>query len=444
MSNNVDYTQTPVIEDDDKTPTMSYREFIQLEMDCLLQIDPFYANIGCYVQKLHDTGRCKNGYAYVTINNVGQIQMGFNGKLMSTLPKHQQQGVYKHEILHIALDHLTTRRPRGHSKLWNWATDLAINSIITEKKADALPDTMLFPGRARPGQPQKISDFFLNLPVLQSSEYYFDALLKLQNEMEEESDGNEEGENKGFQFNFGETSDDHSMWDDVPNDMKEYISERIKDIVLHLAGQADAYNGWGTIPMCVRETLRNCGKRKIDWKDVLSKFKGRLRCAQQTSTLKVINRRYPYEHPGHKFNYTASLYVYEDQSGSMSDEDLAIFHATLQGLVKESDRFVFLPFDTQVYEEKKTIWTKNNYSRVAFERVASGGTSYDDVARHANQHRGEVDGVIIHTDGYAAAMPKIYGVPVLWILTPNANESIIKPGDLVIRMSNMDKRIERF
>ena len=53
------------------------------------------------------------------------------------------KGLLKHECLHLVFEHTTTRRHTPHI-IWNYATDLAINSLIPE---DELPEGGLIPGK---------------------------------------------------------------------------------------------------------------------------------------------------------------------------------------------------------------------------------------------------------------------------------------------------------
>jgi len=74
----------------------------------------------------------------------GDIKMWYNPGFMSSLTDKQVQGLLKHEAMHLALMHTTTRRLEPH-KVHNWAADLAINSNIPE---DELPEGGLIPGKA--------------------------------------------------------------------------------------------------------------------------------------------------------------------------------------------------------------------------------------------------------------------------------------------------------
>ena len=73
----------------------------------------------------------------------GDIKMWYNPAFMAGLTPDQIKGLLKHECYHLVFHHTTTRRKDPHHT-WNWATDLAINSLIPEPE---LPAGGLIPGK---------------------------------------------------------------------------------------------------------------------------------------------------------------------------------------------------------------------------------------------------------------------------------------------------------
>ena len=58
--------------------------------------------------------------------NMG-VQLAINPEYFDTLNEKQQQGLMKHEILHVSLGHLMIRDKFPNHKLFNIAADLEIN-----------------------------------------------------------------------------------------------------------------------------------------------------------------------------------------------------------------------------------------------------------------------------------------------------------------------------
>ena len=132
---------------------------------------------------------------------------------------------------------------------------------------------------------------------------------------------------------------------------------------------------------------------KVDWKKVLRYFVKTSTRAHKSSTVKRVNRRYAYIHPGRKVNRQAQLVVAIDQSGSVSDGMLAAFYGELNKLASLAT-FTVIPFDTRVAEDKVYVWRKGQSRKV--ERVLHGGTCFDAPTKYVNDRA--FDGHIVLTD----------------------------------------------
>ena len=74
----------------------------------------------------------------------GDLKMYWNRGFLASLTALQVKGLLKHEVYHLVYEHTTTRKKTPHL-IHNYATDLAINSIIAEEE---LPEGGLIPGKA--------------------------------------------------------------------------------------------------------------------------------------------------------------------------------------------------------------------------------------------------------------------------------------------------------
>ena len=118
--------------------------------------------------------------------------------------------------------------------------------------------------------------------------------------------------------------------------------------------------------------------------------------------------------PGAKRNYTSSVAAYIDQSGSVSDAELALCFGELANLAKNTE-FTCYHFDTEVDEESKKVWKRKG---MPAHRTRGGGTCFTAPKEHANKRRSEFDGYIILTDGYAGD-PGPSRLPRAWVITPD-------------------------
>ena len=333
----------------------------------LLMDEPFFAALSRRVDKRIDKSIPTAG---VRVNaNTGHFEMIYNPEFFEGLPDIQRKGVLKHEFYHLIFEHVTGRKPTGiNPKAWNIATDLAINSHLMGE----LPEMCCMPGQ------KPFEDYDVGL----SSEAYLEQLKEdASKQSGKEGDGKSQG-----QF------DSHDGWDDVDQQTKEIAKERLKDTLKKAAEEA-ANQGWGTVSQQVRKDIMNRIQTHVDWKKMLRYFIKTSQRASKQSSMKHINRRYPYIHAGRKVNRTASIAVAIDQSGSVSDQMLNAFYSELSKLAKYAE-FTVIPFDDQVFEDKIYTWKKGENKK--WERVLSGGTNFDEPTKYVNKKG--FDGMIVLTD----------------------------------------------
>lgn len=365
-----------------------------------------------------------------------EIIMGYNPKFMRSLGKAERVGVIRHELYHLIFQHVLGRgvSDPDNQKLYNWATDLAINSIIGYEN---LPKMCLFPGK-RPidpatGKPVEgvYADFLENAKPNESSDYYFEELKRIRDE-EREKNGGGDGTIDIMNSPI-DSMDDHSGWGELPEEIAEQLRGKLKDMVEKAAKNAERTNNWGSVPAHIQEMIRKMISREIDWRSVLKNFIGRCRSMERYATIKKINKKMPYIHPGVKRPLHANFACFMDQSGSMTDEDIALLFAELQSLstLIEIDTY---HFDTEIDENSYRRWKKNDPFPPL--RTRSGGTDFQAVADFCNrpENRGRWSGVIILTDGYAPTMGQILSARVMWVVTETGTMNHVRPGDLAVQM----------
>jgi len=148
---------------------------------------------------------------------------------------------------------------------------------------------------------------------------------------------------------------------------------------------------------------------KVDWRKMMRYFVKTSQRANKQSSIKHINKRYPYIHAGRKTNRTARIAISIDQSGSVSDQMLNAFFNELSNLAKYAE-FTVVPFDDRVFEDKVYTWKKGE--RKKWERVLCGGTNFDAPTEYVNKHG--FDGHIILTD-LMAPKPKASKCQRMWM-----------------------------
>jgi predicted metal-dependent peptidase len=386
---------------------------IEKHLIVFLQESPFYAEISRHIRK---TASEDLPTAAVTYDpKMDEIGLWYNPSFFEKLSNWEIKGVLTHEFNHLVFGHLAVRRKKPN-KIWNIATDLAINSLIVSgvthrREGDRdgtgpLPEMALIPGKrpvinlenATPEQKaaaNELADLIASFPVDQPSEWYFDKLM--------EAAKGSSGLGEPDLGDILDSLDDHGGWDNVPEELREMLENKIKSIVEKAVNHADSQpNGWGNMPAHLQQEIRRSVSNVVNWRSVLRQFVGTLTRAERSTSIKRINKRYPYIHPGVKRGYTARLCIAIDQSGSVDDTQLQNFFSELGTLTKRVTVDI-LPFDCSAEEKDIFEWRKG--TTPVLKRVRGGGTDFNAPTTLINdaKNRGRWDGFLIMTDGMCSA-----------------------------------------
>jgi len=350
---------------------------LNLHTFALLRNEPFFAALSRRITKSSTSAIPTAG---VKLNEKSaQFEMVYNPEFFESLPDNHIQGVLMHEFYHIIYEHVTGRLPpEGMSIMWNIATDLSINSHISDK----LPEMACVPGR----------DKFEKYPTGLSAEAYYKMLQEDEQFKKDPDDGEgqEGGEGGG---GMPDSLDDHSGWGEASDETKQMAKERLRQAVEDAAKEASNRGSWGSVSSDMRKKIMDMVNPRVDWRKVLRYFIKTSQRSNKRSTVRRINKRFPYIHSGKKVTRQAKIAISIDQSGSVCDKMLAAFFAELGGLAKYAE-FTVIPFDTEVGEDNVFVWKQGK--RMTWDRVLCGGTCFNAPTRYVNKHK--FDGHIILTD----------------------------------------------
>ena len=372
--------------------------------------EPFYAKILRGVTKVCTKSIPTAG----VLAKDGDLKMWYNPGFLASLTEKQIRGLLKHEAMHLALMHTTTRRLEPH-KIHNWAADLAINSSIPE---DELPEGGLIPGKefgplteeqvAKMGEEavaryNRMSKFIAELPKGESTEWYFARLMEddqMKEDVQEQGKGQpgEPGDGDGTGPGMPGEMDNHDGWDELSEEEKELAAAKVKQAVAEAAKECDQKGQWGSVPASIQAEIRKLISKEIPWQAVLKKFVGFTKRSVRSTSWNKLNKKNPMIMPGARKKTTASIAVYIDQSGSVSNKELELLFGELQSLAKHTE-FTTFHFDCTVDESSEKVWKKGRGQMP--HRTRSGGTDFLAVQKHAEKNKHRFDGYLILTDGYA-------------------------------------------
>jgi len=428
----------------------------------LMWDEPFFATIMRVIKK-RETKQIPTAGVYC---KDGELNLVWNRKFLAGLSASEIKGLLKHEAYHIIFEHTTTRTQEPHI-VWNYATDLAINSLIDEAE---LPEGGLIPGKQfvpltpeqieQMGQKAadrytKVSALIASFPKEETSEWYFQKLMEdpdvaeaIQSQeklggkslAQALADGDiKVDENGDLVDKDGNpvtlvpgNGDEHDGWGEMSDEQKDQLNGEIQEALRKAVEKCDGSNSWGSVGASMRGKLREMVSREIPWQAILKRFCGMSRRADRAASIRRINRKYAGIHPGAYRDYKANIAVYLDQSGSVSDSDLAMFAAELEGLAKRVT-FTLFNFDTEVDLKSERELKKNR--RVVLDRTRCGGTDFACVTKHVQSPAGKkFDGALILTDGYAPD-PGICRTKLGWVICPTGSLQFPKKGrDFLIQM----------
>lgn len=423
---------------------MSSQYNLHMHLARYLKEEPFYAALSRHIEKYPSNAIPTAG---VCINpDSGTFELLYNPEFVEKLTDDEVMLLLKHEFMHLILDHVTGRMPdKSQMRMWNHATDLAINSEIFPKEVKEsiknMYDMCLLPGKEGPYQ---------NLPSHQSADFYFDEIKKMVEEQKKNGQGQGQGEGQGEgQSGSGQSQpgdgngsgfDSHEGWGEdgknpIPQEVRELAKERLRQAMSEAANEANRTGSWGSVSQSMRKDIMKRITSKVDWKKVLRYFIKTSQKADKQNSVRKINRRFPYLHPGKKTNRTAKIAIAIDQSGSVSDAMLMTFFAELDNLAELAE-FTVIPFDDGVAEDKIYVWKKGQKKKA--ERVLCGGTNFDAPTKYVNEKN--YDGMIVLTD-MCAPKPVACKCQRMWMCDEeNARNPYFKTTERIITVEVKQNR----
>ena len=364
----------------------------------LLKSEPFFAAFSRKVEKAADDSIPTAAIAYN--RETQRFALLYNPGFMEGLSDEHKVGILKHEFYHLILKHLTARLPFDSAKepetmkMWNVAADLSINTHLVNE----LPKMACIPGYG------PFEDYLAGC----TAEAYFRKLME-----DKQSQQGPYQPGKNGEPGDPDSMDDHSSWGDVgdPDGMDAQVAqEKLKEMTKDAVEASEKHSKhWGSVPHSVQQEIRKMVAPTISPEAVLRYFIKTSTKSNRTSTIRRINPRYPYIHPGRRAKRVANIAISIDQSGSVDDQMLQMFFSFLNKFASIAT-FTVVPFDSTVCEESIYVWKKGETRK--WHRVRYGGTCFNAPTKWVNKR--SFDGHIVITD-MQAPKPIASKCQRLWI-----------------------------
>ena len=390
----------------------------------LMLKEPYY---GFFLLMLHKSwsdqlptaGVCKNGINF---------QLMINEKFWTDLSEDHKLGLLKHELLHIAFQHLTTFTMFSDKKMANIAMDMEINQYID--------------GHWLPEGGIDINDYAdLNLDRRAGSRYYYDKLKQAQQDkkdtgscgddnMDKLLDGIEKSQSMVMIGNTGGGGSgedkkvdipDHEWeeFEDMPDAEKKLIEKQLQRVLTEAKEQTIKKRGYipGEISGLIK--LDEVIPPKFNWKQYIKRFTGISTKIFTRKLRRKENKRYS-DNPGLKIKMRQNMLVGIDTSGSVCNDELKEFINEIHHLYKAGVDITIVQCDTQIQSIKKYD------GKFELEVSGRGGTYFEPVLEHFEENR-QFTSLIYFTDGEAWTDMKPRK-PVLWVLSERSDFNDSLPG----------------
>jgi len=181
-----------------------------------------------------------------------------------------------------------------------------------------------------------------------------------------------------------------------------------------LVRDAAATHRWGTVPGSLQVVILANLRPRVDYRDVLRRFRTSILSSRRELTRMRPSRRYGFSYLGSRRPLCARLLVAVDVSGSIADEQLAEAFSVVNRLFRHGVEDVdVIQFDVRVTGPALTL---RSQGRRRFSVTGRGGTSFAPVIAYLDEHPG-YDGMIVITDGMAPRPPSPANrhVRVVWL-----------------------------
>lgn len=410
----------------------------------LMHKEPFY---GMFLVMLNKVWK-DIGTAGVSINGIN-YQLAIDETFWSTLSDEFKLGIMKHELLHIAMHHLTMRSKYPNHRLFNIAADLEINQYIernwlpgsqyaskedydediatkSQDLKDKLENNQItqeeyeLAKKKLPIRGILFEDFKeLNLNPKAGTDYYYKALY---DDYDQQSQTSKSG-CEAFEQLMQGSGDGHSTWNEV-DDLSESEKNLLQKQAEHQLKETaeEVRKSRGTIPGELSELIDDLFKvepPKFNWKKYLRQFIGGSEMSEFYTTRKRINKRF-LGFPGRKVKARKHIFVAIDTSGSVSNEELVEFFNEIHHMHKTGSDVTICHADTSI----KKIEKYNPKKKV--EVHGRGGTDFNAAIDHYNENASKYTCMIYVTDGEAPKPDNKIKGKLLWVLSSISGDDYYK------------------
>ena len=338
----------------------------------------------------------------------------FNEEFLYSLSSKEQNALMLHEVLHMALLHVTRRQNRD-PYIWNIAADIVVNDLIERNTSFPLPQGAITDTRFQD----------------KSVEYIYEALLKSKKEYKLVI--NDILQPGNSEHSEGDTNLSEPLSQEEADEIESFWKDKME--ILKNSSEHNLSNGKGSLPAGIEQEISTILEPEVDWRHALWKYVGKT-----PADFDDLDRRFIY-----KGLYLESLLteavevsVCIDTSGSVSDGLLMQFAGELKGILRSypnvkcslffADTDLAGPYEIDRIEQMPKA-------------IGRGGTSFvpffDYLRKNGEENSllGNNKLSIYFTDGYGDFPQQEPDNPTMWLVCKDGLETNGFPFGEVVRIS---------
>lgn len=379
----------------------------KISKDLILK-EPYY---GLFLIKLNKVWRNNLPTAGVSKNNIN-YQLAINPEFWDSLSDDHKLGLLKHELLHIAFNHLGIFFKFSDRKLANIAMDMEINQYINK---EYLPEGGI-----------DIDNYEdLKLDRKAGCRYYYDKLRDFKDQKDKTGTCGNENMDKLLDNLENGNLPDHSTWEEF-EDLSEAEQKLIERQVQKLMSDAkeETLKKRGHIPGEIDDLiiLEEILIAKFNWRGYIRRYTGTSTKIFTKKLRRKDNKRYS-DNPGLKIKMRQKMLVAIDTSGSVSNDELTEFMNEIHHLHKAGVDITIMQCDTKINS------IEDYKGKFELKVSGRGGTSFDPVLEYYMQHK-EYTSLIYFTDGECNTNLKP-NKDILWVLSERSELNNSLPGKVI-------------
>ena len=380
-------------------------EYISATKIRLRKLSPFFAALSLYaeIDFSNEVQLAATNGKKIIFNPITYIQ----------LPPSERDGVFLHELLHMALLHHLRRGVRDHY-IFNIAADIVVNGMIVNEGNFKIPKYGI-----RDEDLEHLSVEEVYELIIKNKKKYNLNLVDLINDEKDSEDKDSQGKGNDLKTGISDLN--------TEAEIRNYWKQAINDAKLITKGSSEK-----SLPESFERNFGEVLEPEIDWKTKLWNF-----LVRTPTDFGEFDRRLIYSglYLENLEGESINVFCCIDTSGSISDYEINKFMREIKGIINAYPNL------------NCRLWYADNecygpYNIDSMENIpkpkGGGGTDFEPFFKDITKKEfNNNDGVCIYlTDGYGYFPEKEPDLPVLWVVIPGGAEQEYFPFGEIVKLTN--------